>query len=150
MRFKQFIEAGIGFQTDKGSVYQFLDGKTIRNKSVHEFHPIDDHGVKPQSDMTVFIDPILAREIGMWQTSSAEKKRIILMNNHITLVSLNAIQQRHGIDKISGNSSYSMMPKNGLCPLELFQRDQMNWPWKKAGMQVFSGSHPGNKIVKLY
>ncbi len=150
MRFKQLFETGVVFQTDKGSVYQFANGRTIRNKSVHEFHPINDQGMKPQSDMTVFIDPMLAREIGMWQTSSADKKRIILMNNHVTLVSLNPTQQRHGIDKVTGNSSYTTMPKNGLCPLELFQRDQTNWPWMKAGMQVFSGSHPGNAIVKLY
>lgn len=149
MRFKYFLESTISFTTDKGSTYEFNNGKSIRTKSLHAYHLSDDQGLKSQSEITVFIDSETAREVGMWQTLSAYKKRIILLNGRIILVSFNNQRQQHGIDKIQGNSSFVMIPQVGLCPLELFQPDHNNWSWLQTGMQVFAGSHPGNPIITV-
>lgn len=154
MRFKEWLSESVVFQTKQGSTYVFDKQKTIRNKSVHQFHDLSDHGLKEQSFITVFIKFDFAREVGMWQTSSA-KKRIILdtINNKVILISFNEKQNEFGRDRNISDSSYWLEPKIGLCPLELFQKDEkihQNPPrWMKPNFLVCKGSHPGNEIVKI-
>src|SRR4051812_27104418 len=82
---KWLINEEVLFQTEQGSVYKFDGTKSVRFKSHHQFHPSVDKGLKNSSVLTVFISPELANEIGMWQTSNATKKRIVLIDNKVIL-----------------------------------------------------------------
>ena len=146
--FSQWLNES-SFKTSKGSVYKFSNGKSQRNKSVHSYHDRGDSGEKPISERTVFINPKLAQEIGMWGSSSAPKKRIILFQGKIYLLSLNERSQAHGQDKIYADNSFVNEPEIGLCPLELWKLDVTKWPWSKAGMEVYKDSHPGNDITEI-
>lgn len=154
MMFKKWLQESVTFKTKQGSTYIFEKQKTIRNKSVHQFHDLEDHGLKDPSFITVFIEPEFAREVGMWQTSNA-KKRIILdtINNKVLLISFNEKRNQYGLDRIISDSSYWLQPKIGLCPLELFQKDEKlhsNPPgWMKPNFLVCKGSHPGNNIIEI-
>jgi len=144
-----FLFEETGFQTDKGSVYRFDGNRTVRYKTSHMFHDQNDVGLKKISDLTVFIDVQTAKEIGMWGSTNAAKKRIVLHNNNIYLLSWNDHAMFFGMDKIIGNNQYILEPKIGLCPLELWDRDTHNWEWVKPGLQIFKKSHPGSPIIKI-
>jgi hypothetical protein len=151
MRFSDYIKLveGTTFTTHKGSSYIFSNGQTIRTKSLHAFHDPKDVGVKEQSELTVFVNPEFAREVGMWQTLSSNKKRLVLDNKKIYLLSLNPQTQQHGLDKVYSDSQYSLEPKIGLSPLELFKKDDTTWAWAKPGIRTFAGSHPGSPIISI-
>lgn len=147
--FKLLLSEEITFQTAKGSIYRFSGQKTVRHKTPHEFHDAGDVGLKEPSEMTVFINAETAREIGFWGGLSASKKRIVLVNDEVYLLSWNNIQNKHGLDKIIGNKKYVLQPQIGLSPLELWEKDTFQWPWVKPNMLVFKKSHPGNPITKI-
>lgn len=150
LNFKMWLEGSeIVFQTAQGSIYKFDGKKTVRFKTPHQGHLPTDVGVKQASELTIFVDPQFAREVGMWQTSSAQKKRLILWEGKVVLLSLNPKTQQHGKDRIIGNPGYVLTPAVGLSPLELWDRDTHQWSWSSPGLEVFSGSHPGNAIVKI-
>lgn len=129
----------VRFTTERGSIYQVMpDGTTIRNKAARPEHP-GDSGVKEQSSRTVFVDPDLAREIGMWQTSSASGKRIALQGDEVLLLSRNA-EGATGRDKTISPARFSTEPREGLSPLEL---------WLPDDRGLYRGNHPGNRIVAL-
>lgn len=148
MEFKTWLlSEEIAFQTAKGSSYVFSNGRTFRTKAAHVGHYPDDVGKKQQSEKTVFISPDLAREIGMWQTSSSTKKRVVLFGDRLFLLSIS--KEKHGLDKIYADNRLSLQPEIGLSPLELWQRDEYPWTWLKQGMEVFAGTHPGNAITQI-
>ena len=149
MDFKNWLLSETTFQTSQGSVYTLSGNQTTRLKSLHAFHDKGDVGLKRKSDLTVYIDPELAREIGMWGTSSFEKRRIVLANGKVHLLSLNPKSNEHGLDRLIHNPDYTTEPKIGLAPLELWDRDTFPWKWNKPGLLVFKASHPGNPIVKF-
>jgi hypothetical protein len=147
--FSEWLNESITFTTAKGSVYKFSNGRSQRNKSTHQYHDIKDQGEKEISDRTVFVEQGFAREVGMWGTSSAKKKRVILYDGKIFLVSWNDKAGKHGLDKNIGDNSFVNEPKVGLCPLELWIVDQTEWPWFKQGMEIYKNSHPGNEITQI-
>jgi hypothetical protein len=137
------------FITSKGSTYDFEDGRTQRTKSLHEQHNPKDVGVKERSSHTVFVSPEFAREVGMWQTSSASKKRLVVAGDKVYLLSWNEGRNDFGLDKIIGDNSFKTSPSVGVAPLEFWKPDEKTYSWLKPGMKVYSGSHPGNDIVKI-
>lgn len=151
MQYKQwlFAEETVIFQTAQGSVYKFHNQRSVRFKVKHQFHDPADTGFKQESNLTVFVDPEFAREIGMWNSSSAGKKRLVLADNRVFLLSMNPSLQKHGLDKIIHNPSYVLEPEVGKSPLELWDRDTTAWPWAKPGMAVFAGNHPGSPVTQI-
>lgn len=74
MQYKEWLlSEEIVFQTEKGSIYRFDGQKSVRYKTPHDFHDKKDTGIKQQSEITVFVDPEVSREIGMWGTVSSSK-----------------------------------------------------------------------------
>jgi hypothetical protein len=150
MTFKNWLnEDSSTFTTSRGSTYEFDAGRSRRNKSLHQYHDISDVGMKEISDRTVFIDQQFAREIGMWGSSSAEKKRIVLAAGKVYLLSWNAAAGKHGMDKIISTNAFSTIPVVGKCPLELWKKDMTPWPWLSSGMEVYRDSHPGSPISQV-
>jgi hypothetical protein len=132
------FHGGVTFKTSQGSLYHFGDGYTTRLKTPHEGHDAKDVGLKRPSDHTVFVDPDFAREIGMWQTSSASGKRVVLGNDgHVHLVSVNPKTGTHGRD---GKGKFSLQPQVGMAPVEVWDKNDKGW---------FRANHPGNPISEL-
>jgi 2'-5' RNA ligase len=131
-----------GFTTAKGSTYVVNGDSTTRTKTLHQGHDPKDVGEKPPSSRTVYVDPKFATEVGMWNTLSSTRKRVILgQDGKVVLVSASdPASNRQGRDPIVNDSSYSTTPKVGLAPLELFNKT-------KEGH--YSGNHPGNEITKI-
>lgn len=148
MKFKKWLFENTVFQTEKGSIYEFDGKRSRRYKSQHAGHETADVGWKPQSELTVFINPELAREIGMWNTSSSQGKRLILADK-IYLISKNPQSEQYGLDRTYATADFSRTPQIGLSPLELWQQDNKQYSWSKPGLLVFAGNHPGNPIVKI-
>ena len=145
----------IAFKTKQGSIY--LAGSddrnnacTMRYKVPHQGHSKDDVGWKEKSEVTLYLNnPLTAREIGMWQTSSAEGKRVLvdMKNKQILLVSMNPVHQKLGkYTFVSGDSSFSLIPSIGSSPLELWKYDDSI---QVGEYRAFRGSHPGNEIVEI-
>ncbi len=139
----------VTFTTSKGSVYHFSSGRSQRNKADHQYHDPKDIGTKEISDRTVFVQQQFAREIGMWGASSGQKKRLVLAEGKVYLLSWNEVAGKHGLDKLISDNSFSVTPAVGLCPLELWNKDISPWTWIKPGMDVYKSSHPGNQIIKI-
>ena len=139
------------FTTAKGSKYQFNCRQTRREKSFHQLHDPKDVGIKEVSQRTIFIYQNFASEIGMWGSSSSRKKRIIVDNRRqqIHLLSWNDTANKFGRDKIISSNTFSNTPAIGLCPLELWQRDETPYPWLKTDMEVYKVRHPGNQIISF-
>lgn len=137
-------EEVIGFTTSKGSTYEVNGQSTRRNKTLHEQHDPKDVGVKEPSEITVYVDPETAREIGMWQTSNAKNKQIALTpEGELFLTSVNPYTEgaSRGRDKMVSSPKYSNEPKVGLSPLELWKQDKVTGQFQR--------NHPGNPIVSL-
>ena len=135
---QQIAPDSLIFKTAKGSVYTFADGKTKRNKSLHQFHDPKDVGEKPISGLTLFLAPEDARKIGFWQASNAPGKQIEVDGDEVIASSLNMLTGVRGLDEririVSRN------PAIGLSPLELWdQRSDKSW----------RGTHPGNVITEI-
>lgn len=128
------------FRTELGSDYQlFPDGTTLRTKAPRAGHP--DSGPKERSVKTVYVSPDFAKEVGMWQTSSASGKRIgLTADGKVSLLSNNK-EGKLGRDQLVHNNTFSETPEVGMAPLEL-------WDFNPE-RGVFRGNHPGNKIVSL-
>lgn len=136
-------EKAVYFQTEQGSTYKMVGGSTVRFKTPHFGHDPKDQGVKQASDLTVFIDTEFAREIGMWQTSSAPKRRVLFNGDRLMLVSIN-YSGEWALDRIHAtNTSFVTKPMLGLSPLELWHKDQLK------SYVAYKGTHPGSKIVKI-
>jgi 2'-5' RNA ligase len=134
------------FRTGQGSLYaRHPSGQTIRVKSPHAGHEAKDVGLKRASERTVYIDPERAKDLGMWQTSSAEGKRLVLHNGHVHLTSKNAATGQYGRD--GPPIPFSEAPAPGLSPLELNDRSSREVQPSLAGGQVWKGSHPGSPIA---
>jgi len=150
INFKLWLNESISqFTTKQGSTYQVNGQKTIRTKSAHEFHDTKDTGIKQQSEKTIYVKTEFAKEVGWWGSSSGSKKKIILFGSKIHLLSWNTKENKFGIDKIYYDNSFVEMPTIGLHPLELWDKDETDWPWKKSGMEVYSKSHPGSTIIEI-
>lgn len=154
LSFKMFLTEVTEFQTEKGSIYKYFNGRTQRNKTKHDFHEPNDFGEKELSDKTLFIDPLLAQEIGWWQSVDARKR--LILTDKITLISWNSKINNWGRDRtVSTDVGYSLTPVLGRCPLELWIRDldiendiKTQVPSKKF-VQVYKKTHPGNKIIVM-
>src|ERR1700677_4665840 len=103
------------------------NGKTIRHKTLHLGHLTTDQGENALSDLTIFVHPELAREIGMWGTGSNSKKHVLLDKNNIMLISWNPQINQYGKDKIiTKQTKFQKEPVLGMCPLELWRRDDID------------------------
>lgn len=130
------------FTTAKGSKYQFHeDGTTTRDKAARAEHP-GDFGLKERSSKTVFVSPEMAHEVGMWQSSSATNKRIILKDGKVMMVSKASEGANIGRDNtVTGtDESFSTEPEIGKHPLEL---------WKPDENGMYAGNHPGTAITTV-
>ena len=94
-----------GFVTSQGSHYLFEEGKSTRIKSPHAGHDPNDTGLKQTSEKTVFVASDDAKRIGMWNTLSAQQKRIVEQGNELLLTSLNAKTWKQELDKRMPNLS---------------------------------------------
>lgn len=140
---EEFESAGIQyFQTEQGSHYLYRNGQTIRLKVPHAHHEAKDVGLKRGSEVTYFVDPKSAQEIGMWQTASSQGKRIFVSGQEAFLTSINPRTGQRGMD---GRIKLSGAPAQGLAPLELWDRSGEERP----GMQGWRANHPGNQITSL-
>ncbi len=129
------------FATSQGSEYQVNGESTTRTKSLHPGHEATDVGQKPPSARTVYISPDLAREIGMWNTLSSTRKRIILGDDgKITLISAAGPDNKQGQDATIADNSFTTVPAVGRAPLELFD---------EGAKGRYSGNHPGNAITVI-
>lgn len=136
----------VEFTTSRGSRYQrHEDGTTTRTKAARPEHP-GDEGLKPRSAKTVYITPELAREIGMWQTSSAVDKQILLTpDGEVVLLSRLTKDAPLRRDPLVSNAAYIATPKRDMSPLELWTPST-----PKEGEQVrYANNHPGNPIVEM-
>lgn len=132
----------VGFTTSKGSTYTLEGSSTQRTKTLHEGHDVKDVGLKEPSQHTVYVDPDLAAEIGMWQTSNFTNKQVGLNpDGSLDLTSVNPDTGVRGRDVTIAPAKYSTTPEVGKSPLELWKQDP------QSGR--FSGNHPGNPIVEL-
>lgn len=125
-----------GFTTAKGSTYVVDEqGRTKRDKAARKGH--EDSGPKELSAQTVYIAPENAAEVGAWQTSSAEGKRVRVEGDEVTLLSKNPQTGEYGIDarfpKVDS-------PAVDMSPLELWDRNPKGW---------FRGNHPGSPITEI-
>lgn len=142
--------AGVSyFRTGQGSLYAHAHGQTIRVKTPHLGHETADVGLKRGSEATHFIDPEAAKDVGMWQSSSAEGKRIVVKDGHAHLVSKNAATGHYGLDK---RIRLHAAPAAGLSPLELNDKssrggEQIHSSF--AGAEVWKGNHPGSPITEF-
>lgn len=141
-----FLVENNGFQTSQGSVYLIRNQGTQRYKTTHQYHDKTDIGFKTPSDKTVYIDPKFASEVGAWTTSNAPKKRVLLQNNKVVLLSWNGMQNKFGIDRLHYDPTFTLQPEVGKAPLELWTPDAY---FTQSGMEVFKSVHPGNVIVKI-
>lgn len=127
-----------GFTTAQGSTYvRHEDGTTTRTKARRSGHDAADVGEKERSNATYFVSPEAAREIGMWQTSSASGKRVVVENGKAVLVSINPKTGEHGVD---GRFELSETPVIGSHPLELWDKNEKGW---------YRKNHPGSAITSL-
>lgn len=150
MNFSMWLETiETTFVTAGGSSYVFDSGQTVRTKALHPFHHSSDVGVKPRSDLTVFVDPSFGSEVGMWGTSSASGKRVVLDRGRVILISWNERAGKHGLDKVYGDTSFVENPVVGKSPLELWKPDARVYPWRTPSMKVYASWHPGTAIVRV-
>lgn len=126
------------FKTAKGSVYSFADGKTKRNKSLHEFHDPKDVGEKPTSGLTVFLSPVDARKIGFWQASNGQAKQVEIKGNEVVASSLHPLTGARRVDERINIASRT--PAINLSPLEL---------WGQSSDGAWKRTHPGNPITEI-
>lgn len=146
----EFVKSGVkifrtgagGPHKGKGSLYAEMNGQTMRIKALHIYHDPKDVGLKSPSTITYYIDPNSAREVGMWQSSSAEGKKAIhnRKTGEILLTSINRQTGKRGLDgriKIK-----SEQPAIGLSPFELFQPSH-------SVLGGYNGTHPGTDISSI-
>jgi N12 class adenine-specific DNA methylase len=134
------LEAGgvTGFQTAKGSTYEVHpDGTTTRTKAARSDHP-GDSGLKPRSARTVYVDPQVANALAAPQSVSWR-----YIDGGSTLSLAWHHQGRWGITKGQRGLPYQMVPKVGLVPVELWNKEQI------YGKDAFSGVHFGNEITNV-
>lgn len=130
--------AAAGFTTAQGSTYEIDErGRTTRTKSQHIGHDPNDVGEKRPSERTFYIDPEDARRVGMWGSSSAGGKRIIVRGDEAVLVSINPQTGKHGQDE---RIKLHRQPAVGLSPLELWGKNRKGW-WRE--------NHPGSPITEI-
>lgn len=98
-------------------------------------------GVKKPSDLTVYVSPELANEIGMWNTLGNGGKRVAISDGKLVLMSRDLRTGKTGRDRVYADAAFSTEPRVGLHPVEL-------WDKSEAG-QVYSSNHPGNRIVSM-
>ena len=136
------------FKTSQGSLYALHNktGRTIRLKSPHDLHDRSDVGIKSSSEKTLYIHPDHANKIGLWQTSSANGKRILLdtKNKHLLLTSLHPKTGIRGKD--SETIPYGHAPLKGLSPLELSDKSSQHFG---ENIEGWKGNHPGSPITEL-
>lgn len=150
MNFSIWLESvEMTFITAGGSSYVFSDGKTVRTKALHKYHDQSDVGVKEQSELTVFVDPSAAREIGMFGACSFRKKRVGLHLGHVGLLFYNEKSGSYNLNKIHADSKFVEYPEVGLSPLELWKLDNNDYSWRQAEMRIYSDFHPGSAIVQI-
>jgi hypothetical protein len=89
-------------------------------------------------------------KVGLWQTSCAKKKRLVIAGGKVYLMSWNDRENRFGVDAVSSGNSFSDRPSIGSSPLEFWQPDDTPYDWAKPGVQVYRGSHPGNAITSIH
>ena len=137
-------EPTLTFQTSKGSTYKvYEDGTTVRNKTLHAGHDPKDVGIKERSELTVYVNPNDAGEIGGWGQllTGVKGRRIVLVGDKIYRTSINPKTGKRGRDGPPIDIvSYS--PRLGLAPVELREPSQSvpgGWRW----------NHPGNEITSM-
>lgn len=135
------------FKTKRGSEYSVAqDGSTIRTKAARaegdpNFGIDKQEGPQKPSAKTIYVSPEAAKEIGMWQTSSAEGKGIGVKDGKLVLTSEGKDGKR-GIDKAVSDLSFKTIPEVGLHPIELFSPD-------KEVSDFYRDVHPGSEIVSI-
>lgn len=133
------------FTTSGGSIYFHQNGRTQRVKAEIPSHPVGDSGLKKPSLKTVFIDPESAKLIGMNNTSSSKKIKILMDRGHIMQVSLSPDGSKFGAD--TKPIKFSDKPSIGMSPLELWESHEHDSGTAKY--QAFSNNHPGHPIVEV-
>lgn len=137
------------FKTAKGSVYELhSDGTTTRNKAArsdagHE----GDHGLKPRSVKTVYLDTAdMASSLSAAGLSGLGPKgaRVIIKDGKASLLTWNEKAGKWGRSPSGKDVPFSTEPGVGKAPLEL---------WKPAkdvpGYEAYSGMHAGNLITEM-
>lgn len=72
------VGAPTGFTTAKGSTYKINpDGTTTRNKAYRPEHGAAEQGPQPKADVTFYVTPEHADELGLFQTQGGPKKSVI-------------------------------------------------------------------------
>lgn len=144
--FITFVEAQgkqMGFTTTQGSFYAMDElGRTTRTKTLHPGHDRADVGIKTISDKTIYVRPEDAQRIGMHNSLNREARAMILLiQNHILLISWNELELRWG--KYGTPIPYSEKASIGMSPVEL-------WGLSDGfGGLVPKKNHPGNPIVSF-
>lgn len=127
-----------GFTTSQGSEYTIEGEGTQRLKAAgHPGQIPGDEGLKETSARTLYVSPDSAQRVGMWNTLSAENKRILVRGDQVLLTSTNPQTGRIGIDERLFNTT---KPEIGMHPLELFN------PTPEG---AFRGNHPGSEITEV-
>lgn len=139
---EEFAGSGMKvFETSKGSMYASANGQTIRVKSPHAGHRVNDVGLKRGSEVTHFLAPEEAQKVAMWNTLSASGKRIIDNGDGVLLLtSVNPATGKRGIDERARVASAT--PAVGLHPVELWERSQ-------SVANGWRSNHPGNAITRV-
>jgi len=137
----------VSYTTAKGSKYiVHPDGTTTRDKAArtdvgHE----GDSGIKPRSTKTIYVDTNASALSAAGRENLGSKgARVIIKDGKAALLTWNDKRGAWGIDPSGKNIPFSIEPKQGLYPLEL---------WKPSddvpGYEAYRGMHAGNKIVSL-
>lgn len=125
------------FRTQKGSVYE-VDGNSTRRTKAKGIKEKDD-GLKDASEVTVYVSNQGGRDMAMFQSLSANGRRIQLDPD------TNTIQGTYPNERTGNRKGgtyayrYSTTPQVGLVPVEL---------WKSAE-DGYRGWHPGHPIIEI-
>ena len=137
--FPSLKAAGVEFTTSQGSIYRVEGHTTQREKSLHKLHDVKDVGIQPKSELTVYVSPNFATEVGRWNTLSSRNKQIRLEGDQIMLLS-DAGTGKLGRDVLVYDPTFTLTPEVGKSPLEL---------WDKNEMGHYKGNHAGNVITEV-
>lgn len=131
-----------GFTTSKGSTYTVSGQSTTRTKSPHDFHETTDVGVKDPSEVTYYVTPEQAREIGMHGQLEG-KWAAIVRDGTLHLVAWNEKEGRWGKSSGMKTIPLSDTPSVGKAPIEL-------WKGKDSAYgREYSSLHAGNEITQV-
>lgn len=132
------------FRTSKGSTYSVDgNGRTVRDKALHEGHSPSDVGIKDRSEQTVYVNAADSSRVGShFGLNKEARPKVVVRDDGIHLLSWNTAEGRWGRN---GNPiPYTTSPKVGESPVEL-------WGLKNDPVLGTTASkvHAGNEITEV-